>query len=281
MDVAWALLSGLSGAGTLALVLWLCRNLIITRLTKSVEFEFNFKLEQLRTELREKEERLKADLRLKETEIASLRSGAMTAMASRQVAVDKRKLEAVDQLWAAVFSLGPAKAVSSVMATFKFEALAEEAVKQPQIKEMFTGMFSVFDANKIDGISASKAQPYVTPMAWALYRAYSAIAMQAVIKLTMIKHGVAMKDLLNKTSIADLVKAALPHQSQFVDQHGDAGYHYLLDELEGAMLAEFKKMLAGEDSDKASVDQARKILALSSELIASQSNAEKEIASKT
>ncbi len=88
--------------GLLALALWLGRKLIATRLVKSVEHEFNARLEAVRAEFREKEELLKADLRSKESEIADLRGGAMTAMASRQMALDKRRLEAVDQLWSAL-----------------------------------------------------------------------------------------------------------------------------------------------------------------------------------
>src|SRR5712691_9429318 len=80
-------------SGLLAMALWLGRNLILTRLTKSVEYEFSKKIEAVRTQFREGEERLKADLRAKEVEIAALRSGAMTALASRQIAVDKRRLE--------------------------------------------------------------------------------------------------------------------------------------------------------------------------------------------
>ena len=38
---------GLSSAALLAAGLWLARNVIYTRLTKSVEFEFNRKLEEL------------------------------------------------------------------------------------------------------------------------------------------------------------------------------------------------------------------------------------------
>lgn len=40
----------LSTASLIAGALWLCRNLIATRLTKGVEFEFNEKLEAVRAE---------------------------------------------------------------------------------------------------------------------------------------------------------------------------------------------------------------------------------------
>ena len=119
-------LPSLSTTAIFAFALWLARKLIATRLAKSVQHEFDTKLELIRTELREKEERLKADLRSKEAEIAALRDGAMTAMASRQMALDRRRLEAVDQLWSEIIALGPAKALSSYMAFVKFDVAAEK-----------------------------------------------------------------------------------------------------------------------------------------------------------
>ncbi len=257
--------------GLLALALWLGRKLIATRLLKSVEHEFNAKLEAIRAEFREKEEVLKADLRSKESEITDLRSGAMTAMASRQMALDKRALEAVDQLWSAVTALAAAKGISAFMAVMKFEAVAEEAAKNPQFREMFTVMGAAFDPNKVDLSGAAKARPFVSPMAWALFSAYQAIAMQAVLKLQIIKSGIGAKNLLHKDAVEKLVKAALPHQAGYIDKYGDAGYHYLLEELEGSLLAALRKMLAGEETDRASVERAGEILKLSNELMANQS----------
>ncbi len=54
------------------------RSLISTRLTKSVQHEFDEKLETLKTTLRKSEESFKADLRFKEIQIEALRGGAMT-----------------------------------------------------------------------------------------------------------------------------------------------------------------------------------------------------------
>lgn len=257
--------------GLLALALWLGRKLIATRLLKSVEHEFNAKLEAVRAEFREKEEVLKADLRSKESEITDLRSGAMTAMASRQMALDKRRLEAVDQLWSAVSALAGAKGISAFMAVMKFEAVAEEAARNPKLREMMTAISSGFDLAKFDLSSAAKARPFVSPMAWALFSAYQAIAVNAVLKLQIIKSGIGAKKLLDENAVVKLVKAALPHQAGNIDKFGDSGYHYLLEELEESLLAAMRKMLAGEETDKASVEQAGKILKLSNELKANQS----------
>jgi hypothetical protein len=261
-------LPSITTTSLLALALWLGRKLIETRLTKSIEHEFNTKLETVRAEFRAKEELLKADLRSKETEIAALRGGAMTAMASRQMALDKRRLEAVDQLWSTVTALGSTKIISAFMAPVKFDVAAEEAMKNPKVREMFeflsTGLR--FDPNKIDYSGSAKARPFVSPMAWALFVAYQAIAAQAVLKLEILKSGLGKK-LLDMDAIAKLVKAALPHYTEYIDKFGDAGYHYLLEELEGRLLDEMQKMLAGVETDKASIEQAGEILRLSNNLI--------------
>lgn len=257
--------------GLLALALWFGRKLIGTHLVKSVEHEFNARLEAVRAEFREKEELLKADLRSKESEIADLRGGAMTAMASRQMALDKRRLEAVEQLWSALTALAGAKGITIFMAVMKFEAVAEEAARNAQFREMFTIMGGAFDIAKVDLSGASKARPFVSPIAWALFSAYQAIAMQAVMKLHIIKSGIGAKDYFDKDAVAKLVKAALPHQAGYIDKYGDAGYHYLLEELEESLLAAMRNMLAGEETDRASVEQAAEILRLSNELKAKQS----------
>lgn len=95
----------ISTAAGLGIIGWLLRNWISARLAKSVGFEFDRKLELLKAEHRTSEEKLRADLRAKEAEIATLRLGAMTALSNRQIAVDKRRLDAIDQLWASVMSL--------------------------------------------------------------------------------------------------------------------------------------------------------------------------------
>ena len=254
----------------LGFALWLGRKFIATRLVKSVEHEFDAKLEAVRDEFRKQEEAFKTDLRLKENEIIGLRSGVMTAMISRQMALDKRRLEAVDQLWSAVTALAGAKSISSLMAAVKFDVVAEEAARNPDVREMFTAMGTAFDPNKLDRSGPEKARPFVSPMAWALFSAYQAIVMQAVLKVQIIKSGIGA-DLLDKKAVSKLVKAALPHQAEFIDKHGDAGYHYLLEELERALLAALRKMLVGEETDQANLDRANNILRLSRELTASQS----------
>lgn len=219
----------ISTTSLLGCALWLFRSVILTRLAKSVQHEFDNKLETLRTNLRNSEESFKADLRSKETQIAALRSGAMTGLASRQAALDRRRIEAVDQLWSAITALAPAKAVSATMAVVKFENAAKEAAKNPKVREMFTAIGGQFDVQKMQIVDASKARPFVSQIAWALFSAYQAIVSLAVIKLEILKAGLDIPEVLNKDAVAKLIKVALPHQSEYITKYGTSAYHYLLD----------------------------------------------------
>jgi hypothetical protein len=259
----------ISATSLLACVLWLLRSVISTRLAKSVQHDFNNKLETLRTNLRNSEESFKADLRSKESQIVALRSGAMSGLVSRQEALDKRRIEAVDQLWSAVTALAPAKAVSATMAAIKFEAAAKVAAKNPKARDMFAMIGGEFDIKKMQLSNASKARPFVTQIAWALFSAYQAIVSLAVIKLEILKAGLDMPEVLNKEAVAKLIEVALPHHADYITKYDTGSYYYLLDELELRLLEELQKMLQGVESDKASIEQAAAILKESEHLMKS------------
>jgi hypothetical protein len=273
-------LPALSTTALLAVALWLSRKLIETRLTNAVRHEFDTKLETVRADFRQKEELLRADLRSKEADIAALRSGAMTALATRQAALDKRRLEAVDELWAAVVELGPAKALSILVATFKFDAVAEEAKKNPKMRQLFEMIGQNIDPYKFIAVPADKARPFLSPIVWALFSAYRAIAMQGLVKVQIVKSGLDA-DLLAKDAIAELIKTALPHHQLYVDKVGDKGYHLLLEELERRILDAITDMLAGKEGDTATVQQAADIVRLSDEVMSTMQASQKSVGGAT
>jgi hypothetical protein len=80
-----------STAVLFAAVLWFYRNLIATWITWRVSHQYDIKLENLRSEFREKEETLRVAIQLRETEVA-LRNGALPTFTSRQIALDQRRM---------------------------------------------------------------------------------------------------------------------------------------------------------------------------------------------
>ena len=256
----------LSTTSAFAVIIWLSRNLIVTRLTNAVRHEYDEKIEKLKTELRQSEEAFKADLRAKEAQIDALRSGALSGMANRQAAIFQRQLRAIEQLWEAVVSLGPAKAASAWMAVVKFEAAAKEAAKNPRFREMFEIIGNI-DLNNMQTNQAVKTRPFISQLAWAYYSAYQAIVFHAVARLHMLKNGIDMVEVIDSEGVTKLVKVALPHQVEYIEKYGPGAFHYLLDELESNLLLAFQLMLKGEEADKDTLEKAAAIIKQSESLI--------------
>ncbi len=254
----------------LLLVLWFSRNFIAALVAKGLEHKFNARLEEIRAELREKEELLRADLRTRESEISALRSGAITAMASRQIALDRRRIEAVDQLWSAVTALAPVRGCAYLLGVMDAGAAADEAKRNPRFRETLGSLGGNVDPDKILSKEGAAARPYVTPMAWALFSAYLTIIAQAVIRTKIMMLGVGENNFSNNEAISKLIKSALPDRESWIDKVGEVGYHSFLEELENRLLDEIRRMLASSESDQESVAQAAEILRLADDLSSSK-----------
>lgn len=238
--LSW-LLTTVSSATLIGIVAWLLKGLITTRLTRAVQFEFDKKLENVR-----------AELQSNETQIQALRNGALTALVSRQTAVDSRRLQAVDELWAAFNALAPARTAATWMSVVNVDYAMKRAAHDPKVREFF-GLFGVVDLNALYVPEAWKARPHVSRLAWALFEAYRAIVTLAVTKLHLLQKGIDV-GIIDHGRVADLVAAALPEK--VLDAPDMAVLTSLLDQLEAKLLNEFTQMLAGEEADMASVKQA-------------------------
>ena len=259
----------LSSTGLFALAIWLGRNLILTRLQRSVGHELDVKLEGIRSNLRESEERLRSELRAKEAEISLLKSGAMSALGDRQAALDKRRLEAVDQVWAAVVALGPSKALTSAMRKVDFAKASARAPKDVEIRKMFELVSKDLDLRALEKANAQAARPYLPRTVWATYSAYRATALYGVVQAKLLSVGLdASHGMLNDDSISKLVKAALPHHAALVDKWGYKTYSLVVEELEEKLFSEIQSLLAGTPIDRDSLEQAGTVLALANEVLA-------------
>lgn len=240
---------------------WLGRNLIEIRLKASVEHDFNQKLEEIRTNFRKSEESFKADLRAKESQIAALQTGALSGMVSRQAALDKRRLEAIDQLWAGVEILTPFKLAAIWLQTFDFVKSLKEASQNQKVRELFIQLAPNHDIKNFPKVDVHRARPFVSEMAWALFAAYQAILAYTTLQLNILKIGqTEHTNLLATDTVSKLVLTALPSYSEYIEKHGDKGYPHVVEPLEAALLKELQRMMRGEESDKASVEQAARIM---------------------
>jgi hypothetical protein len=250
----------------LAIGIFAGRNLIKASIERSVQHKFDEKIEGVRTEFHKNEEQFKSYLRSKEIEISALRDGVLSGRMQRQALLDKRRIDAVERVWAAVIALAPYKFVSMSMAMINFDAAAKEAPRNANLRKFFqtigncaplpTGGVAAGATN-----FANTERPFVSPLAWAYFSAYQTIVLISYTQAKILELGIEEADkFLKKDHLRNLLKTTLPHQADFIDAHDFTAYYYLLDELESSLLAELGKMLEGKDADQASLVQSAEIM---------------------
>lgn len=249
-------LPSLTTGGLVAAVLWLARNLIITRLTRSVQSEFDSKLEELR-----------AELNGKQAQIDSLRSGAMSGLLARQGKLYERQILAIDQLWESVIELEKAKVISSYVAVFKFDECASEAAKSEKFRQIFDVVGRGFDLENVNLSEAQKARPFLTPLAWAYYSAYASVLGLAATKLKMLQMGISDPlRFINLEHTDTLLKTVLPWQADYIDKYGSQTHNLLLDEVEKLLLLELQNIQAGKETDEENTKRAKEIIKMAEEV---------------
>ena len=267
MGYGW--LSVLSAILSIALpiALFAARHWIAARISKGVQHQFDREIEQLRTELHKAEEEHRSQLRSKEADIAALRNIVLSGSAGRQALLDKRRFEAVQKVWVAVNDLAQLKAISSTMANLNFiEAAKLVRTSDPKIQQLLSAVAPTAptDFQKLNN-AARDEQPFLTEPAWAYFYAYRQILYLNYTRFTVLKDIVAEVDrdpegIFWLEGFRNILKAALPHQSKFIDQNEAGAWHYLLDELEACLLAELRKMLEGKEADQLMTERAKAIM---------------------
>lgn len=239
---------------------FISRHWIVARITKGVQHQFDREIEGLRAALRESEERLKSNLRDRESEIAALRSNVLAGSAIRQELMDKRRFDAVEKVWTDVIHLAQVKPLSNFMAILKFEAVAKEA-SDPKMQLFLKTMGGAAPDMKSLKMTATSEQLFLPELAWAYFSAYKTILFGNLMRYEILKIGLDnANEFLTDEPTKKILKAALPHRINFIDDHDAGAYHYLLEEIEGLLLGELRKILEGKDVDQLAAARAKGIM---------------------
>jgi hypothetical protein len=102
---------------------------------------------------------------------------------------------------------------------------------------------------------------FLPDTAWAFFEAYKAVLFGNLVRYSVLKMGIDdATRFLKEDGTRAILKAALPHQTSFIDENEPETYHYLLDEIETRLLAELRKVIEGQTADHAPTARAKTIL---------------------
>lgn len=235
----------------ISFLLWFARNIIKEFLTNSIKHDYDVKIEELKSKLKEQE-----------TETSLLRSGALAAIKHRQEELYKYQLESISVMWKGVIKLKKMKGISATKHSIPFKVLANEAKKDQRIQDvldMVTGEFNIADDLNIDAVS--EVRPYLSPLSWAYFSAYHLILTHDALEVSLQKLG--SRDILDNdpnNHLSNIVKLALPEYSEYIEKHKNTSLYQLLEKLENKLLEEFDNILEGKTNDTKAIQRSANIL---------------------
>jgi len=146
------------------------------KVEKSIQHKLDARLETIKSTLRIEEERVQADLREKGEQIAALRSGALSGLANRYAAIDKRRLEAIDKLWTSAIKQTQFKMAAKMTASLKMDVVLEAAAREDaegaKLRQLATVIWNTCGLENLkQADSPDTERPFLPPLAWALFSA--------------------------------------------------------------------------------------------------------------
>lgn len=254
----------LTTTSVFALILYLSRALLINRLSKAVQHEFDAKVETLKSELRSRE-----------AELGTLRDSVMNGRLHRHGIVETRKLQAVDKLWEATLTLGALKPQSDMMKVFEFDGAMAAIKKDPTVSQFFEEVGRMIPELEKIQHEGEQQRPFITASAWAQFAAYRAVLTYSAMQFEVMRNGVTLIELADGSEVMKLVRLAAPELESYLEGIGRQGFPHLVDVLQQKTLSELIKMVDGADIDQTELARSAEIVQAANSLVFSVSGSKK------
>ncbi|MCG9663450.1 hypothetical protein L1D26_10280 [Vibrio mediterranei] len=245
--------------GGFGVIIFLSKNLLITRLTNAVKHEYDAKLEQVKNSHKLTEQRLQGEIQRREHEVATIRDSALSGLSHRKSLLFERQLNAVDDLWQAYISLSPAKVVATMMSRVKIDEVSKTIEHDSKLQHFFEMIGKNVDMDKLGAVQPASLRPFVSEPIWAYFSAYQSIVLHYVVLAKMFELGLSEK-MTKSDELVNLLTKVLPHQKEFIEKYRVEGSFYLLEEVEQKLLKEINDFLSGKGVSEERLKEAAEII---------------------
>ncbi|MGO7486643.1 hypothetical protein ACCT28_36450 [Rhizobium ruizarguesonis] len=131
-------------------------------------------------------EKVKAELRRKDAEIGDLRAGALSGLSARQAELDRRKIQAASNLWAATIRQRRFSALAGMVSRLNLPEIGKAIDSDPhgrdQMMKMGEMLWTMSAAGTVPPIetAADNDQIFLPPKAWLRFDALRSITSSAI-----------------------------------------------------------------------------------------------------
>lgn len=213
-----------------------------------------------------------AKLTAEQAKVHDLRQFIISGKLKRHEALIARQIEAADALWNALISDKRHSLLIEMMKVFDIDKINELVNSGGRSETIaFVSSSSGLDKFLADAKeqtnqnereiskAAELSRPFVSPLAWAYYSAFSSISMHAVVTMLAWKNGMDTT-LLQNEKLVETVSRALPHQKKLIEEHGVGATYFLVGELEEKLLLELRRFVRDGETGQELIEQANEII---------------------
>lgn len=245
-----------------AILIWLSREWISTRIKSSIQYEYDQKLEVHKAQLKAENEVALLELKTAIEREAALHTAAYGSFSEGQKAAMERKLSAVDRLWDRVLqlrgSLPPILTFIDVLTVGEYKGIKNhptfQALTGELSKEKIAGMVSN-EAGPIE-----KVRPYVGEYMWAIFFSYQAIMLRTLFLLYLGRDDAEKIEWFKDSGIRQLMEAVFtPEEIKEFDQTQFGKISWLQRKVDSKLIAASGKVISGEAFAAESLEQAKLI----------------------
>lgn len=252
------------------LIIFLMRSVLVSYINEKTRNNFENQIEGVRSELRSAEDVFRAELQSKERYLATLVERAFADQSGRRERIAARKIEALESIWQKFGALGQLKASALFYQNFKIEVIEKEAQNNEKLQSLLKDMAKHDLAEVANSARPTFERLYIPDIVWAIYSAYSSILFTIGLHLKAMSLGIEEPGKLIKwDKVHTTVTSVLPHQTKFLEEHGQTAFPMVLDEIERTMLKEIQRALENHDIDQESLERAKRIMEAAQSLSAS------------
>lgn len=262
-DIVLRVLGAMGVIGLLGTAIALALKVLIE---KGIQHKFDEALEHIKSNLRLEEEKLKSTVAAEQARINSLQQLVLSGVSSRNQALDKRRLEAIERLWKGIVDMLPLRSIALATQSFRLDRIVDEATKKDssgaKMREFAGLMLQMAGADKYTHDSNLDLERlYVPAVLWAKFSAYRQIMSAPFVRLMLAKGGLDATLLKDDQETLEVLKSLLPHAATYIDTWGISAISPLVDQLTTTIVLAFQDALINPEGDALSLKTANSLMA--------------------
>lgn len=246
------LLNLLSITSVITFLAYVFRDMFSKLFSKAIENRFEKQMESFKAEIRENE-----------NELHQIRSFLATAQRERDSAIQRKRLDAAENLLRARQSLSQLSILVEYMKVLNTDQMLEEA-DDPRIADFIKTLLEPFDLEaKLQALGAiDKTVPrlYLSERSLKAFDAYEAIILQAAMMMRLLSIPLRDKGKLIKSGyLGKIVTELFPTTKEGFDKWGDGFAYYWSTYFHDEVLKSLRQEISGADDMQRDAESVQKL----------------------